>query len=217
MQVVQNRSSAEALEAEILQAELQSRSLAAADGVQGKICIYCGFPAQDIDHVVPVSRQPGRRREFCKEFLVNSCRLCNLYLSARLFSTFFERLNWLRAKYESKLRYIDDMWDEEELINYDYVLRSFIHSGISRDRIFQTKLWWFDRMIRGLKLIEVEKESKVFIKKDLKELRKCKNCNSNYIPIRVNQSYCSYICSREWRRNAFCVRHQLPAGKRSKH
>lgn len=46
------------------------------DGVMdrdGGVCCYCGFPAAEVDHVVPVSRGGGND----VENLVAACRECN--------------------------------------------------------------------------------------------------------------------------------------------
>lgn len=58
----------------------------------GSLCIYCGAPAQDIDHVIPVSKGG-------KAIIANgvcSCRRCNMEKHGNLNQDFITRgIFWL--------------------------------------------------------------------------------------------------------------------------
>src|SRR5215472_5675326 len=150
MQALRQDGSPEALEAEILFCELQGRRLAKEEGIQAeKICIYCGFQAEAVDHVIPVARQQWSRR--CSHGpCVDSCSSCNGLLSSHVFHTFRLRLEFLRGKYERRRRFLSDLWDEEELSEFGPTLTRYIRGGIMKDRCVEAKLWWLDRMIRLL-------------------------------------------------------------------
>ena len=64
--------SAAALGAEILLCELQGSRLAEAHGLSGEgLCLYCGFPAQCCDQVIPVALQSfGGMNVVCALILV---------------------------------------------------------------------------------------------------------------------------------------------------
>lgn len=144
-------NSAQTLEAEILLVQLQGARLAKADGIQTDmpLCCYCGFPAEALDHVIPVKRQQSSRRR-AHGPLVDACGSCNSHLHARIFPTFKLRLEFLRAKYEAKLRGVSDLWGEDELSELGPNLRRHVSQGIANDRRLETKLWWMDRIIRAL-------------------------------------------------------------------
>lgn len=71
-------------------------------------CIYCGSPADTMDHVIPVRyltsvKRKGRRRDIGQ--LVESCRECNLHLGASLIHTIPGRAAYLISKHKVAMRY----------------------------------------------------------------------------------------------------------------
>lgn len=61
-------------------------------------CVYCGRPAEVIDHIVPWS--------YCRSHdeynLVASCQDCNLIASDMVFENIQEKINYIKAKREGR-------------------------------------------------------------------------------------------------------------------
>src|SRR5262249_51334047 len=117
MQALRQDGSPEALEAETLFCELQGRRLAKEEGIQAeKICIYCGFQAEAVDHVFPVARKHWSR--LCiKEQFFDSCSYCIVLLSSNVFHPFRLRLKFLRGNYERRRRFFFVFGAEEGYLN----------------------------------------------------------------------------------------------------
>jgi hypothetical protein len=61
----------------------------------GDYCVYCDYPADVIDHVIPYCY--GGTDDTTN--LVASCRVCNSILSGRMFDTFADKQRWIRDHY----------------------------------------------------------------------------------------------------------------------
>ena len=83
-------------------------------------CVYCGMPAESIDHIPPQSVRPYLRDQGITRWPfieADSCRECNCALGARALWTIRERKEWikghLRRKYRAVLATPD--WADGEL------------------------------------------------------------------------------------------------------
>lgn len=108
-----------------------------------KICVYCGRPAEVLDHVLPWSRRRliDHRPELRElRFLVNACRFCNGSLGSRVFPTFEARINYIHRRHPKRIQ-----WEsQKEAILQNY--RSYFHYGDGRrDRSQSRKLYHFKR------------------------------------------------------------------------
>lgn len=59
------------------------------------ICFYCGYEAEEVDHIVPYS-YGGTDDE---NNLIASCTICNQIVSNRVFDTLEEKRDWIREQY----------------------------------------------------------------------------------------------------------------------
>jgi hypothetical protein len=66
----------------------------------GDYCVYCDYPADVIDHVVPYCY--GGTDDISN--LVAACRVCNAILSGRMFDTFADKQRWIRNHYGPDMR-----------------------------------------------------------------------------------------------------------------
>ena len=121
---------------------------AAYDILRGEIhkdgyrqCIYCGEPADTLDHVPPKTRvYDYRSLNLIKEyyFKVYCCKECNNLLSDTLQDCLFDRIEVLKAKlYRRYRRYLKiPEWEAEELAELGKTLKEEVLSAIRlRDAI----------------------------------------------------------------------------------
>ena len=59
-------------------------------------CVYCGGPADQVDHFVPISY----RKDNSKTNLLAACWMCNLIAGNKVFDTFDEKRFFILAQYE---------------------------------------------------------------------------------------------------------------------
>lgn len=118
-----------------------------ADGVYVSPCIYCGFPANSIDHVPP--RHMRLQLSACAliaihEREVPACRECNSVLGARPLLTILERRNYikqaLRRRYAKYLRIPN--WTEEKLAELGEELRGMIKRNMAVRDDTRKRLQW---------------------------------------------------------------------------
>jgi len=98
-------------------------------------CMYCGQPADTLDHVPPVSRisdYEALRLDRERYFLVRSCADCNVVLGNSLQETILQRAEYLKDRLEQKHRnkLKAQEWDEEELQELGPRLRSSVRAQI---------------------------------------------------------------------------------------
>ena len=117
-------------------------------GVEG-LCSYCGEAAEADDHVIPYSvidtRNVKRKKTEPNKGLVTPvCSFCNGHLGSRVFSTWTDRIGFLRkifAKKSKKYRKAGS-WTEDELNEIDYTLRTEIIRGIREmERLDRQSIW----------------------------------------------------------------------------
>jgi 5-methylcytosine-specific restriction endonuclease McrA len=85
-----------------------------------RLCVYCGQPADTLDHCPPLSRiddyeSLGLRRELY--LTVPSCRHCNALAADSLQDNIFERIDYVKDRLSNKLKkYLKKIeWDDEEI------------------------------------------------------------------------------------------------------
>ena len=85
-------------------------------------CIYCGIPANALDHIIPVSYTDVSRKaaKYNKNNTVPCCNECNTTLSDKWLPTISERASFILEKYNIKYKKLLNSpdwaeWEIEEL------------------------------------------------------------------------------------------------------
>lgn len=99
------------------------------------VCTYCGWPATDVEHVVP-------RCLHLPTYTVPACRECNGFAGGMFFSSFKEKQAYIRIKIAKKYVHILKMpdWEPDELAEIGYTLASSIRSDLAEKREVQLRL-----------------------------------------------------------------------------
>lgn len=108
------------------------------------ICLYCGDPADTMDHVIPLAWSDGKRNNKRPPFgpMCPACRDCNCHLSNRYFDSFEARCRWNRDRLEKKAKPI--LWHTSQIEALDYSLRSFVvHECLVR-MWYRFRADWFE-------------------------------------------------------------------------
>lgn len=115
-------------------------------------CIYCGDPAETLDHVLAISlvlnvdlSRPSTRRGLGQGLnLVPCCRECNCIASNKKFTCIREKRlhiqKQLRKKYKKVLRNV--VWDEEELSEMGYQMKSKIMANQYKRAWLEVRTTW---------------------------------------------------------------------------
>ena len=100
------------------------------------LCVYCGDPADTIDHVPPLSRvEDYRALGVVERYLrVKACRPCNLVLGATLQHDVFERIDEAKQIFRKRLGKRDTgyVWAEDDLVALGPNLRSHVGSAMRK-------------------------------------------------------------------------------------
>lgn len=100
------------------------------------VCVYCGDPADSVDHVPPSSRVSdyqalGLEKE--EYLLVKACRSCNKLLSDSLQDSIISRIDELKRRLKKRKAYwTADDWSEEDLEELGPNLRSLIGASVNK-------------------------------------------------------------------------------------
>lgn len=148
-------------------------------------CTYCGYKANQSDHVIPISfYQVTHRSAYEKHGLrTYACDTCNHVLYDRVFPNFMSRMQFMQDYYNK--RFIKDYkepeqpkWTESELNELDHNLNTFVRAKIAgskerkqrrKTRYNDSRLRWisssgFARIMRGVKTLpQVDPRSDQFI------------------------------------------------------
>ncbi len=91
-------------------------------------CYYCGLPATEEDHVIPISSLRNMPLSLMKEIVVPSCPECNRVLSNYFSITLTERKNELRTRLRKRYKKLlaSPDWSNEDLRGLDGSLRRHI-------------------------------------------------------------------------------------------
>jgi len=100
-------------------------------------CVYCGEPADTLDHVPPLSRVDdyralGVHRE--RYLLVKSCKPCNVALGDSLQNDVLERIEVIKRRLRKKLGRRDTgyVWSDDDLTELGPNLRSHVGSAMRK-------------------------------------------------------------------------------------
>lgn len=73
------------------------------------LCVYCLYPGEHIDHIVPYSCT----QDSSLENLILSCARCNLLASALVFNTFEEKREYVLSKRRPEMMRDYKVWNSE--------------------------------------------------------------------------------------------------------
>ena len=123
--------------------------LCVQDGQAGYVspCVYCGMPADSVDHVPPRYIRAQLAQVELKPVTVvevPACRECNCALGARPLLTVGHRRawikDWLKRRYRTYLNIPN--WTEEELAEFGEGLRGKVRRGMAiRDTVRERIQW----------------------------------------------------------------------------
>ena len=125
------------------------------------ICYYCGSSNPDtLDHTIPVSyysSEPVRKsranvsavRSKSPVPVVDACGECNRTISNKLIMDVRERASYLKEKYLKKYNRLlkSPNWDEEDLEDLGWSLRSTVENNIQLKENMQNRLSSLDMVI----------------------------------------------------------------------
>lgn len=93
-------------------------------------CVYCGEPADQLDHVPPLTRVDDYKAlGIAKEIYITvpCCGDCNSSLSNSLQDNIFERIDHLKSKlYKKYAKSTSAEWDDDEIAELGPALRSHV-------------------------------------------------------------------------------------------
>lgn len=100
-------------------------------------CTYCGQPATELDHVIPVS-YGGKERSRANDVVVPCCSTCNIWLSNKPVFTIADRAwrvaTMFKRKHKRELAIPD--WTVEELLEVSDTMRAYVLESIdARDKL----------------------------------------------------------------------------------
>lgn len=103
-----------------------------------RICMYCGDPATDREHVVPKSIVGENTDK------VWSCSECNSIASDSLFETIEEKGEYIRAKLKHKYKKILEAaeWSDDEIEEMGYGMQKRIRSARTAKQWVKKRLQW---------------------------------------------------------------------------
>lgn len=110
------------------------------------LCCYCGGPATQQDHVIPVSRQTANPNPSCRHSqygpLAWVCGRCNNFLKNKWFDTFDARCEQIHDWIEAYTLPIE--WRIGDYGGLDHSLRTFIVAEQRKRRWMRYRADWFD-------------------------------------------------------------------------
>lgn len=114
------------------------------------VCHYCGYPAETLDHIPPLSRYDDALAITDKfnPVLVPSCGECNGLAGTELHISFLERQEFvkgkLRKKYKKIMSFKEWKWlDDEDLSDYGDTMKQEIEQSIFLKKNILSRLEFF--------------------------------------------------------------------------
>lgn len=109
------------------------------------ICVYCGDPADSIDHVPPLNRVDDYRALCVQQeayLLIKFCKPCNTLLSDDLHNDIFERIDALKHRLKKKIKRDDYalQWSKEDIAALGKNLRSKVVSSMKKIESTQRRI-----------------------------------------------------------------------------
>lgn len=125
--------------------------LPAPEGSMSEACVYCGFPADTLDHVIPRSLRSmlldvggwkdrwGRVRN-----TVPACRECNTIAGNKVFNTLCEKRDYIQGKLRQRYRSVPQTakWTDEELQGLGPVLQQYVRNSMEVAAVIRSRLRW---------------------------------------------------------------------------
>lgn len=110
-------------------------------------CIYCGMPANSVDHVPPTSVRPilvgmgVQRWDFVE---VSACGECNSAIGAKALWTVRERKAWVKQFLKRKYRRVLSLpdWTGEEIEELGRGLQDHVKATSALKKLTQGRLGW---------------------------------------------------------------------------
>lgn len=115
-------------------------------GADWSSCIYCGEPAEHIDHVLPVRYSnwrdvltPEEREQLAT---VPACGECNMLAGSKAFHSLGDKRDFIRGKLRKRYAKILDgpIWTDEEMAELGDGLRGYVEGTQARRRIIVWRL-----------------------------------------------------------------------------
>jgi 5-methylcytosine-specific restriction endonuclease McrA len=111
------------------------------------ICVYCGVPADTLDHFVPLSILPmvgevyGR---IGRQFLVPACKECNCTAGSKVFKTVGAKRRYIQSRLRAKNRSLlsTPYWSEAEVAALGYNLAIKISQSAIHKTWIEARLRW---------------------------------------------------------------------------
>ncbi len=110
-------------------------------------CIYCGVPASSIDHIPP--RIMRQRLADLGEYVgtwaeVPACRWCNSQIGDLALLTITDRKLYIKQRIRVKFKKLlsSPDWNEEQLSELGYSLKTKIVSAMAKKRLLKQRLAW---------------------------------------------------------------------------
>jgi hypothetical protein len=104
---------------------------------ENAVCIYCGEPSEHREHVVP-------RHTDLPTYVVSSCAECNLMASGAVFSTIFEKQDYIHSRISKRYSKLAKMpeWDQYELRQIRGRLREYVAACAATSKWVKARLEW---------------------------------------------------------------------------
>lgn len=109
------------------------------------LCVYCGDPADTIDHVPPLTRVEdyrALRRGKESYLMVKACRPCNSMLGDDLHADIFERIDSVKYRLKRQIKRDDYalQWSKQDIALLGKNLRSKVVSSMKRIEAVQRRI-----------------------------------------------------------------------------
>jgi len=111
------------------------------------ICVYCGIPADTVDHFVPISVVGMLGEVFGivgRQFLVPACRECNSLAGGKCFKTIGGKRRYIQGRIRARNRSILAMphWTENQISELGYNLAEKVRVSMVEKTWIEARLKW---------------------------------------------------------------------------
>lgn len=109
-------------------------------------CIYCGEPANVLEHLWPFSMlSPANRKLFGARLgpQGTSCRHCNAVLGSRYFDTLEMRCDYVSERLAFRAERFYPKWQESELQSLDANLKTYVQGKQCQREVLIQRINWF--------------------------------------------------------------------------
>ena len=122
------------------------------------VCVYCGDPSTDRDHLIPCSWS-GHRSYANQDQLVKACKWCNNLLGDVPIFSVQGRAHYLIARYEVKFRKVLNrpFHFEDEIVETSNNIRILLYQSNEEKRWIKEKISNLKRVWNGYEPLPIEK------------------------------------------------------------